>query len=433
MDLLSVLNNKNLILVYAIIILILILVMLVYLLVKLPRKPEKVKEIKKETKPEIVEVESNNIKDTKVSKPVNKDLTTRFFMLNKIDNEYANQININYDNNLNLKEICEAFRAFSAAKLHLYYDILDIRRFIAGLSVTKILILQGMSGTGKTSLAYAFGEFLNNKTVVVPIQPMWKERSDLIGYFNEFTKKFNETTLLYKMYEANLNEEIYITVLDEMNIARIEYYFAEFLSLLELPNPSSRYLDVVSDTWPNDPKLLVDGKLKLPENMWFIGTANNDDSTFAISDKVYDRAMVLNLDKKADIFEANYNENIKISYPYLTSLFSEALKEYNISDRSLRRINELDKYLQKNFQITFGNRIMKQIRLYIPVILACGGKELEGIDDILARKVLRKLENKNPVYIRQMAESLINYIEDLFGAGNMPECIEVIRHIEQNV
>ena len=76
---------------------------------------------------------------------------------------------------------------------------------------------------------------------------------------------------------------------------------------------------------------------------------------------------------------------------------------------------------------------MKQIRLYIPVILACGGKELEGIDDILARKVLRKLENKNPVYIRQMAESLINYIEDLFGAGNMPECIEVIRHIEQNV
>ena len=386
-----------------------------------------------ETKPEIVKIESNNIKDTKVSKPVNKDLTTRFFMLNKIDNEYANQININYDNNLNLKEICEAFRAFSAAKLHLYYDILDIRRFIAGLSVTKILILQGMSGTGKTSLAYAFGEFLNNKTVVVPIQPMWKERSDLIGYFNEFTKKFNETTLLYKMYEANLNEEIYITVLDEMNIARIEYYFAEFLSLLELPNPSSRYLDVVSDTWPNDPKLLVDGKLKLPENMWFIGTANNDDSTFAISDKVYDRAMVLNLDKKADIFEANYNENIKISYPYLTSLFSEALKEYNISDRSLRRINELDKYLQKNFQITFGNRIMKQIRLYIPVILACGGKELEGIDDILARKVLRKLENKNPVYIRQMAESLINYIEDLFGAGNMPECIEVIRHIEQNV
>ena len=357
----------------------------------------------------------------------------RFFMLNKIDLEMLNYKAPSYNDNLSLKEICEAFRAFSAAKLHLYYDIIDIRRFIAGLSVTKLLILQGMSGTGKTSLAYAFGEFLGNKTVVVPIQPMWKERSDLIGYFNEFTKRFNETTLLYKMYEANLNNEIYITVLDEMNIARIEYYFAEFLSLLELPNPESRYLDVVSDTWPNDPKLLRDGKLKLPENMWFVGTANNDDSTFAISDKVYDRAMILNLDKKADTFKASYEEDIKISFPYLTKLFSLALRDYNLSDRNLRRLIELDKYLQKNFQITFGNRIMKQIRMYIPVLLACGGTELEGLDDILARKVLRKLENKNPVYVRQMASGLKEYINDLFGENVMSQCLLQIQYIEQNV
>ncbi len=373
--------------------------------------------------------EENKVKDNKIKKAQEP----RFFMLNKIDREMVNYVKPQYNDNLSLAEICAAFRAFSAAKLKLYYDILDIRRFIAGLSVTKLLILQGMSGTGKTSLAYAFGEFLGNKTVVVPIQPMWKERSDLIGYFNEFTKRFNETTLLYKMYEANLNDEIYVTVLDEMNIARIEYYFAEFLSLLELPNPDSRYLDVVSDTWDNDPKLLRDGKLKLPENMWFVGTANNDDSTFAISDKVYDRAMILNLDKKADVFSATYSEDIKISYSYLINLYNKALRENTISDRNLRRLEKLDKYLQNNFQITFGNRIMKQIRSYIPVLLACGGTELEGLDDILARKVLRKLENKNPVYIRQMANNLINYINDLFGENVMVQCLEVIKHIEQNV
>ena len=164
------------------------------------------------------------------------------------------------------------------------------------------MILQGMSGTGKTSLAYAFGEYINNQAVVVPIQPMWKERTDLIGYYNEFTKKFNETTLFQKLYEANYNDQIYITVLDEMNIARVEYYFAEFLSLLELPDHKKRYLDVISDMWENDPKLLNEGKLLLPRNMWFVGTANNDDSTFAISDKVYDRAMVINLDKKSNPF-----------------------------------------------------------------------------------------------------------------------------------
>jgi hypothetical protein len=290
-----------------------------------------------------------------------------------------------------------------------------------------------MSGTGKTSLAYAFGEFIENTSTVVPIQPMWKERTDLIGYYNEFTKRFNETTLLQKLYEANYSKDLYITVLDEMNIARVEYYFAEFLSLLELPNPENRYLDVVSDEWKNDPKLLRNGKLKLPENMWFIGTANNDDSTFAISDKVYDRAMVLNLDKKAEIFETESGQNEKISASHLKKLFEEALVEYDLSDRNQRRLELLDKYLMKNFQITFGNRIMKQIRNYVPVLVACGGSELDGLDGILSRKVLRKLESKNPVYVRQAAEGLINYLDEIFGEDRMPLCKEVIRQIEQNV
>ncbi|MDE7379867.1 MAG: AAA family ATPase, partial [Clostridia bacterium] len=144
---------------------------------------------------------------------------SRFYMLTQIDKEYETYERPDYDDKIDLNELCEDFRRFSAGSLKLYYDIEDIRRFIGGLAVTKLIILQGMSGTGKTSLAYAFGEYLSNKTVVVPIQPMWKERTDLLGYYNEFTRRFNETTLLYKMYEANNNEEIYITVLDEMNIA----------------------------------------------------------------------------------------------------------------------------------------------------------------------------------------------------------------------
>ena len=361
------------------------------------------------------------------------DGESRFYMLTQIDKEMENYVAPKYNDEISLEELCNEFRNFACNRLKLYYDIIDIRRFIAGLAVTKLLILQGMSGTGKTSLAYAFGEFLLNKTVVVPIQPMWKERTDLIGYYNEFTKKFNETTLLYKMYEANCNKQIYITVLDEMNIARVEYYFAEFLSLLELPNPEGRNLDVVSDVWENDPKLLSKGKLRLPINMWFIGTANNDDSTFAISDKVYDRAMVLNLDKKAEVFEAPKTDNQRISIDHLYDLFDEAQKKYYISDRNERRIKQLDKYLIDTFKITFGNRIMKQIRAYVPVVVACGGTELEALDDILSRKVLRKLESKNPVYVRAQSEALCNYLDDLFGTDKMPLCKETIHSIEQNV
>ena len=368
------------------------------------------------------------------SSPAEEESGSRFYMLTEIDKEYERYRAPEYDNELSLREICEEFRNYSAGGLKLYYDIEDIRRFIGGLAVTKLIILQGMSGTGKTSLAYAFGEFLDNKTVVVPIQPMWKERTDLVGYYNEFTKRFNETTLLYKMYEADYNDEIYITVLDEMNIARVEYYFAEFLSLLEIPNVDGRNLDVVADKREDDPKLLQsDGKLRLPTNMWFVGTANNDDSTFAISDKVYDRAMVLNLDKKAIPFEVKEYGKKKISAKRLEELFKRAQREFDITDRNLRRIKKLDEYMIKTFHITFGNRIMKQIRSYVPVIVASGGTELEAIDDILSRKVFRKLESKNPVYVKQMADGTRAYLDELFGENKLPLCKEQLKLIEQNV
>ena len=364
-----------------------------------------------------------------VEKPING---SRFYMLTHIDNMMTKYSEPIYNNKISLKEICQNFRNYASYKLHLYYDIKDIRRFISSLSVTKLILLQGMSGTGKTSLAYAFGTYLQNKTVVIPIQPMWKERTDLIGYYNEFTKKFNETTLLYKMYEACYTKEIYITVLDEMNIARVEYYFAEFLSLFELPNPNSRILDVVSDVWENDPKLLHEGKLRLPINMWFIGTANNDDSTFAISDKVYDRAMVLNLDKKAMVFEGKPTKEDKISVDHLYSLFYKAQNKNKLSARNERRLRELDKYLIETFRITFGNRIMKQIEAYTPVVVECGGSELDALDDIISRKILRKLESKNPVYVRSQSEGLINKIEDLFGEDALPLSIDYIKHIENS-
>ena len=357
---------------------------------------------------------------------------SRFYMLCEIDANKAKYQRASYDESITLKRFCEEFRNFACSQLKLFYSIDDIRRFIAGLAVTKIMILQGMSGTGKTSLAYAFGEFLENKSTVVPVQPMWKERTDLVGYYNEFTKRFNETTLLQKMYEANYSEDIYVTILDEMNIARVEYYFAEFLSLLELPNPDRRYLDVVSDEWDNDPVQLKGGQIKLPNNMWFIGTANNDDSTFAISDKVYDRAMVMNLDQKSEPFSAPQTKKVHITAKRFMKLAEEAQEEYGITGRNMRRLEKLDEYMVKVFHITFGNRIMKQIKTYIPVYVACGGEELDALDDILSKKVLRKLETQNPVYIRSVVDGFCEYLDDLFGRDRMKLCKEYVQRLKKN-
>ena len=356
----------------------------------------------------------------------------RFCMLTEIEEKKENYGHSNYDGDITLESLCVDFRNYAASKLNLYYDIEDIRRFISGLALSRILILQGMSGTGKTSLAHAFGSFIDNPSTIIPVQPMWKERTDLVGYYNEFTKKFNETLLLEKMYEAGYSDDIYITVLDEMNIARIEYYFAEFLSILELPDPDERYIDVVSDKWSSDPSQLKDGRLKLPANMWFIGTANNDDSTFAISDKVYDRAMILNLDSKSERYVAPKTGKRYISCAQFNHLVEEAVEEYRISNRNMKRLELLDKYLIEHFHITFGNRIMKQIRTYIPVYVSCGGEELDALDDILAKKVIRKLETQNPIYLRNAAEGLVEYINELFGEDGMPLCKEYIHRLERN-
>ena len=384
-----------------------------------------------EQKVQIEVVSEEKQEDAQVEEAVEEG-KSRFYMLTKLDEERTKFRREKYDVNVTLKNFCESFRNFACSKLSLYYSIDDIRRFVAGIAVSKLIILQGISGTGKTSLANALGEFLDNSSTIIPVQPMWKERTDLVGYYNEFTKKFNETTLLQKMYEANYSKDIYVTVLDEMNIARVEYYFAEFLSLLELPNPEKRYLDVVNDKWANDPVQLLKGRIKLPENMWFIGTANNDDSTFAISDKVYDRAMVVNLDQKSDEFVAPKTKNIHLSAERFKALVKEAEKDFALTKRNQRRLEQLDAYMIETFGLTFGNRIMKQIKTYIPVFVACGGQEINALDDILSKKVMRKLEMQNPVYVRNAAESFCNKLDELFGLDKMKLCKTVIHRLEKN-
>lgn len=361
----------------------------------------------------------------------------RFSRLSEIDRRQAADYKTKKKKNKkkktvsDLSEVCERFRDYAAGELKLYYDIKDIRRFIAGMGISRLIILRGISGTGKTSLAYAAGEFFGNPSTVVPIQPMWKERSDMIGYFNEFTKRFNETSMLCKLYEAGGSKDVYITVLDEVNIARIEYYFAEFLSLLELPDPRRRYLDVVADVWESDPVRLVDGRLLLPINMWFVGTANNDDSTFSISDKVYDRAAIIDLDRKCEPFIPEKHPPCHISYADLIKLYIDAHKKHSISAEAQSKIIRLDEYMTEIFHLSFGNRIMKQIGSYIPIILACGGTEEDALDDIISRKLLRKLEQLSPAFVKSETDALCDLLDELFGEDSLPQCRSYITSLRR--
>ena len=175
----------------------------------------------------------------------------------------------------------------------------------------------------------------------------------------------------------------------------------------------------------------MDGKLSIPQNVWYIGTANNDDSTFAISDKVYDRALVINLDKKGEPFKAKPTTSKKISYSYVESLYHQAEKEHAMSEETLQKIAQLDLYVIDKFRVAFGNRILKQMRVFVPVYVACGGTELEGLDYILATKIFRKFESLNLSLIRDEIRGLIMYMDNLFGKDTMKECIAYLQRLQK--
>ena len=356
--------------------------------------------------------------------------TNRFPKLTLVDQRYADFVEPVFDDEITLAQLVDDYRRFACSQMHLYYTEEIIRRFVAGMASSKLLILEGISGTGKTSLPYSFSRFLDNPATMISVQPSYRDRTELLGYFNEFSKRFNETEFLRALYEAGYREEPSIIVLDEMNLARIEYYFAEMLSVLEMPSQDEWVLDLVPTAWPGDPKHLFDGKIRVPNSIWFVGTANNDDSTFTITDKVYDRAMPIELNERADAFECDPQSSCRITSHHLEQMFAQAKQDYPISQETEEMLQKLDNYLQTRFKLAFGNRIIKQMHDFIPVYVACGGTELDGMDYIVARKVLKKLESMNITFVRDEIRSLIEYIEKVFGKANMPDSKAYLTRIQ---
>ncbi len=361
------------------------------------------------------------------------DANIRFSKLHRLDLEYKDYKLKKYGNDFTLKDLIENFRNFSASQLRLYYDYDILRPFVAGLACGKLIILQGISGTGKTSLAYAWGRFVNNPSTIASVEPSWRDKTELLGYFNEFTKKFNESDVLAELYRAGFTDDVHTIILDEMNIARVEYYFAEMLSIYEMPSRSEWIIEIVSSGWPEDPKRIDSGKLRLPENLWYIGTINNDDSTFMVTDKVYDRAMPIDIDSRIDPFKAKEQEAMSINSSYLENLFKEAEEKQKINPANMDKVKAMEEYVIKHFRVAFGNRIMKQLNVFTPVYVSSGGEEIAAIDYFISKKILRKFDQLNINLIRDEVDPFIAYLNKEFGNGAMKECIAYLERLKKSV
>lgn len=282
----------------------------------------------------------------------------------------------------------------------LYYTGRDIRAFLGGLAMSKLHILQGISGTGKTSLPVAFARAVGGQYKLVEVQAGWRDRQDLIGYFNAFEGRFYESDFLKALYEAQCpayRERMYIILLDEMNLSRPEQYFADFLSKLEQDAPT---IGLTTDLDKPAPRLFRDGQiLPIPPNVWFVGTANQDETTLEFADKTYDRAHVMELQRSHESFDtpSRLEPRHPVSHQALTIAFKKAQKHYAAkAEEAYQFLNEtLADFLGRRFKVGWGNRLERQMRDFVPIVIAAGGSLGEATDHILATKILPKIRDRH--------------------------------------
>lgn len=288
-------------------------------------------------------------------------------------------------------------RIAQADHTELYYSLEDIRILLGGLAMSQLHVFQGISGTGKTSLAKAFAKAMGGVCTDIAVQAGWRDRDDLLGHYNAFERRFYEKDCLQALYQAQTpqwQDRCNIILLDEMNLSRPEQYFSEFLSALEKNNPADRCITLTETALNNPPNLLKDGRqILVPKNIWFIGTANHDETTNELADKTYDRAHVMTLPKNESHFNIKKYAPVSYSFKSLQQQFEKSIREYKDEVKELLeylKFDSMTKTLSSEFSLGWGNRFERQANRFIPVMLATGATKGQALDHLLASKVMRK-------------------------------------------
>lgn len=319
-----------------------------------------------------------------------------------------------------------------------YYSESDVRLFLAGLASSRLHLLQGISGTGKTSLPREFFKALAGETAVqiVEVQAGWRDKDDLFGYYNAFEKRFAESEFTKALYRALLPanaDRPMVIVLDEMNLAHPEQYFSVMLSLLENATTDHSHLDLLTSEIPNLPSLFEGSRLPLPRNVWFVGTANHDETTVAFADKTYDRAHVQVLPATYVPFQPSNPGRASgpVSFEALEHAFIMATRDYSQDAQKVKDF--LKTRLREEFEkfgVGWGNRLERQIDWFVPVVLDAGGDLTEAADHLVATKLVRKLENRfgvRPEDLDALAENIELLWPDLDQSHNPKKTLEALR------
>ena len=274
---------------------------------------------------------------------------------------------------LSIKESMELIKAYIASKGFSYTDEL-LENFYLSLKSKPFVILAGTSGTGKTRLVRLFSEAIGANYKLVAVRPDWSDSSDLFGHVN-LKGEFIPGAIINYIHEAAKPENIntpYFLCLDEMNLARVEYYLSDFLSIIETRHREKDHVvtdEIILDQAATD----VFGKIILPENLYVVGTVNMDETTFPFSKKVLDRAntiefsyvdLVPDYSEITEEAEAQNCSNSFLKTEYITLMSDVDTEDRQFVSDICVELQVINKILQgANAQV--GYRVRDEIVFYM--------------------------------------------------------------------
>lgn len=389
-------------------------------------------------------------------------------MVNSFEEEVTDVREIVEHSNIVLQEIDASEKSdeliikamdYHSQKNNLFYSMKDLVNVHTAIKCSNLVILSGLSGTGKSKLVEMYAKALginqsNNpdekRLLIIPVRPSWNDDADLLGYLDlvHMVYRASDTgfvdLLVNAQKDANKNK-IYIVCFDEMNLARVEHYFSQFLSILER-EPNQRELQLYDDQYTGRLYNSKDypSRIKIGDNIRFIGTVNVDESTYHFSDKVLDRANVIQLNvlNYADEWKTKPYANLS-SINWTKDDYNKLIRKNSENNSKMLHqllwdIHQLMQSASAKYGV--GPRIVKAIENYIynlPQKEIDGFNEKIALDYQIVQRVLTKVRGPESqlgyILKRESDNNFYKIFEEYSELSEFENCIKVIEQKQKEL
>lgn len=341
-----------------------------------------------------------------------------------------------------------------------YYAEWLLENFYTCLKTDYLVILSGISGTGKSKLPQLFAEAIGAEFELIPVRPNWNDDRDLLGLFSARAKRYQSTRFIEFLLRANEDlDRLYIVCLDEMNLAPVEYYFAQLLSVLEsdtpqLKPPDESLTEMEVSRFEEEALIalgrLQEGKVELegvaldaaeremrlweqaltemekyqqipiPPNVRFVGTVNIDHTTHSFSDKVLDRANVIQFER------VDLGAKLEVAQVAAKGLSYSQFADYcTLKNLSPAKVRNLQTFVEQVRQINgilepsgmnIGFRIFKEIERYMHYIMQSSYFEQPEVafDFQIKQRILPKLRGMESKELKQALDELATLFKEKY-------------------